>query len=180
MITLKDFLEVIDYRITEGWDYQWKCFGDNAYGMDHHDPDRTENSFTIIFDKKNKTVYSVEAHDYQNERSYRLLHPDFAQAHKAECEERGIDDLAWEHVKFTDLETEEDWLEKARAIFAGEPYDTRISIPLDLPDHELLQIFMLAHKVDMTFNDYVEKILREMLENQDFIDKLKAKHNVSN
>lgn len=179
MITLKDFLEVIDYQITEGWDYQWQCFGDNAYGMDHHDPDRSANSFCIIFDKKKKIVYSVEVHDYQNSRAYRLVNPDFAKAYKAECKEKGVKDMAWDDVKFTDLETDEDWLEKARAIFAGEPYDTRISIPIDLPDNELLQIFMLAHKADMTFNDYVEKILRDMLVNQDFIDKLKANHNVS-
>lgn len=180
MITLKEFLEVIDYQITEGWTYTWDCFGDNAYGMDYHDPDRTDNSLTIVFDKKAKIVYSVEAHDYRNNRSYRMLHPDFAQAYKAECEEKGIKDMAWDDVPFTDLETEEDWLEKATAIFKGEPYDTRISIPIDLPDSELMQIFMLAHKADMTFNDYVEKILRDALENEEFLSRLKEKANVSN
>jgi len=178
MITLKDFLEVIDYQITEGWNYQWKCFGDHAYGMDYHDPDRSENSFTVVFDKKQKIVYCVEAHDYQNDRSYRLMHPDFAKAYKAECEEKGIKDMAWEDIPYTDLETEEDWLEKANAIFAGEPYDTRISIPIDLPDNELLQIFMLAHQADMTFNDYVEKILREMMSNEEFLKKLSNKRPV--
>lgn len=164
MITIKDFLETIDHQITEGWNYQWQCFGSDAYGLDHHDSDRGHCSLSIIFDKKDQTVYTAEIHDYKNNRSYRLLNPDFAQAHKDECAKRGVDDIAWETVKFTDLETEEDWLEKARAIFLGTDYDTRISVPLDLPDDEMLRFMLAAHERDMTFNQFVEEALRHALE----------------
>ena len=164
MITIKDFLETINYQITEGWEYQWKCFGDSAYGLDYHDPDHAHCGLTIIFDKKDQTVYSAEAHDYTNDRSYRLLHPDFAQAHRDECAAKGIADIAWEHVKYTDLETEEDWLEKARAIFAGKDYDTRVSVPLEIPDDELFKFMLAAHERDMTFNQFVEEALRNAIE----------------
>ena len=33
-MNLKDFMEVIDYKITEGSEYQWSCFGNNAYTLD--------------------------------------------------------------------------------------------------------------------------------------------------
>jgi hypothetical protein len=164
MISLKEFLEIIDYSITEGWQYQWHCFGDNAYALDYHDPDRSKNSFTIVFDKKDRTVYCAEAHDYENNRSYRLLHPAHAQAYQAECTAKGIKDMAWDDVAYTDLETDEDWLEKARAIFAGEPYDTRVSVPLDFTDEELLKYMVAAHERDMTFNQFVEAALREAIE----------------
>lgn len=160
MISIKEFLEVIDYSITEGWDYQWKCFGENAYALDHHDPDRSKNSFTIIFDKQDKTVFVVEVHDYENSRSYRLLNPLFAQAYKDECVAKGVNDTAWDDVKFTDLETNEDWLDKATAIFVGEPYDTRVSIPLNIPDNELFKYMIAAHERDMTLNQFIEEALK--------------------
>ncbi len=164
MITLKEFLEVVDYQITEGWQYQWACWGDNAYALDHHDPDRSVNSFTIIFDKKNKTVYSVEAHDYQNDRSYRLLNPLFAQAYHDECKEKGVPDMAWDDVPYTDLEVAEDWLNKAQAIFDGDEYDTRVSVPVDFTDEELLKYMKLAHERDITFNQLIEEALRNAIE----------------
>jgi hypothetical protein len=160
MISLKEFLEVIDYSVTEGWQYQWRCFGDNAYALDHHDPDRSKNSFTIIFDKQDKTVYVAEVHDYENNRSYRLMNPAFAQAYKDESAEKGVKDVAWDDVAYTDLETNEDWLNKAQAIFDGDEYDTRVSIPLDIPDDELFKYMIAAHERDMTFNQFVEEALR--------------------
>ena len=50
------------------------------------------------------------------------------------------------------------------AIKAGEEYDTRVSIPIDLPEEELMVLFKMAHERDMTFNDFVEQVLREQLE----------------
>ena len=178
MITVKEFLETINYQITEGWSYQWHCFGDNAYGLDHHDPDFDERSLSIIFDKKDQTVYTAEVHDYKNNRSYRLLNPNFAKAHKDECIQRGIDDLAWENVKYTDLETKEDWLEKAQAIFDGEPYDDRVSVPLDIPEEELFKYMVMAHERDMTFNQFIEEALRSALADEGFINRVKETNNV--
>jgi hypothetical protein len=42
--------------------------------------------------------------------------------------------------------------------------DNRIEVPLDLPDAELLVLFKMAHELDMTFNDFIEDVLREFLE----------------
>lgn len=165
MVTLKDFLEIVDYQITEGWQYQWRCFGDNSYALDHHDSDRSENSFSIIFDKKDKTVYVVEAHDYENNRAYRLINPAFVEAYKEECKERNVPpNQAWDDVDYTDLETDDDWLEKANAIFQCEEYDTRISVPLNFTDEELLKYMVLAHERDMTFNQFIEEALRHAIE----------------
>ena len=43
--------------------------------------------------------------------------------------------------------------------------DNRVEILLDLSDQELLVLFKMAHEKDMTFNDFVEHVLREFLKN---------------
>lgn len=165
MITLKQWMETVNYRITEGDDYTWHCFGYNAYSLDSWDGEQEGHTFHIIFDTRTQEVYQVEAHDYKNRRSYRLTNPDYLDAYKASVEEHGIDDVAYDDVKFIDLETDEDWLEKAQAIFLGMDYDTRVSMPVDFTDAELLTYMKLAHEKDMTFNQLIEEALREAMKN---------------
>jgi predicted HicB family RNase H-like nuclease len=67
-------------------------------------------------------------------------------------------------VDYTDLETDEDFMTKARAIIANEEYDTRISVPVDFTDEEILRYAKLAHEQDITLNQFIEQALREFLE----------------
>ena len=90
-----------------------------------------------------------------------------------------LNDEAWDDTKWIDLESDDDWIQKALAIVAGEDYDTRVTIPLDLPEAELMVLFKAAHAEDMTFNDFVEKILREKLADEGFIERLKEQHDVA-
>lgn len=164
MLTIKDWMEAVNYRITEGSDYGWHCFGPNAYSLDSWDGEHDGVSSTVVFDTGNQTVYQVEVHDYANQRSYRLTNTDFKSAYKEESKDRGTDaDEAYDGVKFIDLETEEDFLAKCCAIMNYEDYDTRVSIPIELPENELMILFKMAHERDMTFNDFVEEALRNAL-----------------
>ena len=43
----------------------------------------------------------------------------------------------------------------------------KVEIQINLPDAELLVLFKMAHELDITFNDFVEDVLREYLENLD-------------
>jgi len=61
--------------------------------------------------------------------------------------------------------------------------DNRVEILLDLSDQELLVLFKMAHEKDMTFNDFVEHVLREYLEqveNDNILNELdgSSKHGV--
>ena len=70
--------------------------------------------------------------------------------------------LAYKILRPTiDLETKEDWLEKANAIVEGLDYDTRVSVPLELSDEDLLTYMKAAHERDMTFNQFVEEAIRQ-------------------
>ena len=163
MITLKDWMECVNYRISEGSDYQWMCYGINAYSLDSWDRDHDGVSASVVFDTDDQTVYQVEVHDYTNERSYRFINPDYRDAYRKECKQRGVEDEAYDGVKFIDLETEEDFLDKCRAIMNYEDYDDRVSIPIEFDDDELLVLMKMAHERDMTFNQFVEEALRRAL-----------------
>jgi predicted HicB family RNase H-like nuclease len=55
-------------------------------------------------------------------------------------------------------------MEKAQAIVAVQDYDTRISVPVDFTDEEILRYAKLAHEKDITLNQFIEQALREFLE----------------
>ena len=174
MITIKDFMEVVDYKITEGSEYQWNCFGRRAYRLDSWsgalDQDSTNGpnySIGIIFDTETQIVYQFESHDYNNERSYRWTNPEYVDSYKAEVQEKlgsKDKDVAYDNVKFTDIEISKDILSKSKAIFMGKEYDTRIQVPIDLEDNELLILMKLAHEQDITLNKLVENILTKVIE----------------
>jgi predicted HTH domain antitoxin len=163
MITLKEWMEIVNYRITEGGEYN--LYSSNAYSLSSWNGNQDGYSLEIIFDRETQIVYCVEACDYKNQRAYRLFHSDY----------KNVDLIndAWDDVQWVDLESDDDWIQKALAIVAGEDYDTRVSIPIDLPEEELMVLFKAAHKADMTFNDFVEKVLREKLADEGFVNLLK-------
>ena len=165
MITIKEWMELVEYRITEGSDYGWQCYGPNAYQLDSWNGEQDGHSFSIIFDNKDQTVYEVQAHDYVHNRAYRMINSDFSADMQDEADHRGINkDQAWDEVDYIDLEVDDDFIQKCLAIKEGEDYDTRVSLPIDIPDHELLQYMKMAHEKDMTFNQFVEQALRHAID----------------
>jgi hypothetical protein len=184
MITLKDFMETVDYRITEGSDYCWQCFGSNAYTLDFWNQDQEGHSLSIIFDTRTHVVYEATACDYRQNRAYRLVNPDYRAQHDQEARDRDVDiNEAWDDVNYVDLETDEDFLIKAQAIVRGDmDYDTRVEVPLTLPDDSLFHLMKLAHEADQTLNQYVENIIRQAIENEEFardLDELRAEYDFS-
>jgi hypothetical protein len=176
MITLRDFMETVGYRITEGSDYGWRCYGPDAHMLDSWNQDQNGHTLGIVFDTKTQEVYEATICDYKRNRAYRLINPDYQKAHDDEAREKNISEKeAWDDVDFVDLETDEDFLKKARAIVADEDYDTRIDVPLNLPDDSLFELMKLAHERDITFNQLVEQILREAIEQ----DELRVEYDFS-
>ena len=172
MISIKDFMELVDYRITEGSNYGWSCFGFDAYSLDSWNGDHSGYSMVLTFDTKTQVVYMVEAHDFKNERAYRMINPAFKAAHDAEVKTRGIEDQAWEDdagepVEYTDLEVDDDFIQKALSIVASEDYSTDVSVPIDLPDNLLLEAALNAHRQGITLNAYINNALREIIDEYD-------------
>ena len=176
MITLKQWLELANYKITEGDNYLWNCYGTNTFMLVSWNgiPGQGGHSTDITFDTKTQTVYEVCVCDYTRKRAYRMINPQYADAHVQEANTRGVDmNNAWDNVDYIDLDVEEDFVEKATAILSGQDYDTRVMVSLEL-DHDLeLEIYRCAHKLDITVNEYTERILRELVDkHQDSIPTL--------
>ena len=147
MITLKEWMELVDYKITEGSDYFTNIAG--LYSLSSWNGEQDGYSFFVAFDPAgDQKVYTVEVCDYKNKRAYRLKDPLIV-----------LDNKAWDECDFVDLESDDDFIEKALAIRDGENYDTRVVIPLDLSEKECYNLMKMAHERDMTFNDFVGMIV---------------------
>ena len=151
MLTLKEWMELVDYKVTEGSDFFTNIPG--LYSLSAWNGEHNGYSFFIAFDPNNEQrVYTVEVCDYANKRAYRLKDPAIE-----------LDNEAWDECDFVDLEVDDDFIQKCLAIKAGEDYDTRISVPLELEDDLMFELMKKAHERDITLNQMVEEILREQL-----------------
>ncbi len=163
-MNLKQLHEAFDYRISGGSEYGWSCYGYNVRCLDFE----SDYAYaTLVFDTKTSTVYSADISSTDNTfvKAYRWQNPEHLAALLKESNERGVDNsIAWDDVKWIDLEVEEDFLEKAKAMFNGEDFDTRVVVPLDLDDTTILMLALAAHKRDITINKMVEVILQQVID----------------
>lgn len=163
MINLQSFLEAIEFKISGGSEYLWNSFGNNVRTIESSVLNRYSASAT--FDTETNEVYMVEAHDEDLEISFRMINPDYINAYIDECEQRNVNfGIAYDQVRYIDLDHEEDMLEKINAIVNGEEYDTRVLLKLNLPEDIILALALQAHELDITLNDHMCNIIMEEVE----------------
>ena len=161
MLTLPEFFELIEHRITGGSEFQWQCYGKLAYVIDSVG---ANHSFSVVFDRDDQVVYEVNVCDYVNNRAYRMIDPDFKFGHDDEAAGRNVPaNQAWDDVRYVDLDVAADFIQKGLAIRDSKPYDTRVQLDLDLPDDLLFDLMKLAHQKNITLNHLIEQILREAI-----------------
>lgn len=157
--------DALKNRIVGGSEYCWNCYPKARY-LDYKSEYGTAS---VLFNTETQEVYeaTVES-DSKNPNQYgpyRWLNPAFKDAMYSEAEQRNVDkDQAWDDVKWIDLETEEDYLEKAAGILDNIPIDTRIVIPIDLDDETFMILAKEAHRRDITFNDICMEAVRDMID----------------
>lgn len=158
--SLKQFYELINFRVTDSSEYHDKDLGDHLIATDYWNGlhDHGGVSLECVHDAKTLEVVQLEVHDYTRELSYRW--------NPERLRKPNRDKTAYDEVEFVDLDVLEDWVEKAQAIIAGRDYDTRVVVPLDISDEDFLLIAKAAHKLDVTFNKFVEDALKSAVEAQ--------------
>lgn len=161
MITVEQFLQTINYKITGGSEFLWKCYGPDAYSIDSDIYDHY--SASIYFDTKTSEVFEINVCDEVNNRQYRWVNPDFTEAYAKEVTARGLDGNEF-LLEYTTIEVEYDMLEKLVGIINKTEYDTRIVIEIEMADEDFRIYAMAAHKMDVTFNEFVEIAIRAAVE----------------
>ena len=170
-MNLEQVNNLFQHRITDGSEYLWHCYGDNVRSIDYTS---TYACGYVVFDTDTQTVYEVSVSPVAGSwdvepKPYRYINIEYQEAYKQEATSRGIDpNEAWDDIKWVDLETEEDFIEKATAMFNGEKFDTRIQVPIDLDNDTMLKLAMEAHKRDITLNKMVEEVLRNVIAEHEF------------
>lgn len=166
MQLIERFMQAISYRITNGTKFTWNCFGKNAYCLDYWNNNQDGYSASITFDTETQTAYCLEVCDYQRNRAYRWINPDYRAAHDAEAKERtpGHENQAWDDVNYILLDEVDDLFTKLEAIAAGQDYDTNITVTLELDDETAFDLMLLAHQQDVTLNQLVIKILQDKID----------------
>ena len=162
---LSQINNITDHRIVGGSEYGWNCYPD-ARVLDY------ESEFayiSVIFSIETQEVYEAEVTPKKENwdvepKPYRWLNPLFKDNMIYEATMKKVDwNVAWDNINWIDLESTEDFLEKASAIFDGEDFDERIQVPLELDNDTMMELFMQAHKRDITVNQLIEELLRNML-----------------
>lgn len=177
---LQDIITAAQFKISEGAEYQWACYGKNARFLDFQS-DFEDVSASCIFDSQNQTVY--EASLYIGEKAYRWLNPYFSKAMYSESFERDIDPREFcEVCHFCDCEVPEDLLEKTTDAFNTGTCSDDIVIPINLTEEQEELFSRLPDGTDL--NEFVlqaltEKIAEVQAANQQdwntLIDALKEK-----
>jgi hypothetical protein len=168
---LKQINEAMDHRITGGTEYGWSSWPDARF-LEYE----SEYAYvSVVFNSKSQMIYQAEvsckSDMWTNEpepKPYRWLNPHTKQAMLDEAASRGVDKSnAWDDVNWVDLETSDDFLEKAKLIFNGvQNFDTRIKVPVEIDDTILFKLMVEAHENDVTFNQLVAQILRKAIDNE--------------
>lgn len=161
--------QAFDHKITSGSEHQWNCFPDARF-LDY---ESEYAHVTVLYSTVDQVIYQADAslkrdawpNDDQYDKPYRWTNPIFKDVYLNEAKERKIDpNQAWDDVKWIDLETGEDFLEKAKAMFNGDYWDTRVQMEVDLDDDLILHLAKEAHKRDITLNKMIEVILQEVID----------------
>jgi hypothetical protein len=162
---LSQINDITEHRIFGGSEYCWNCYPDAR--MLEYESDFAYVS--VIYSTVTQEIYeaevSVKAQNWDKEpKPYRWLNPEFKDGMIDESTQKNVDwSQAWDTISWVDLESEEDFLEKAKAIFNGEDFDERILVPVELDNDTIMALCMQAHKRDITLNELIQEILRNML-----------------
>ena len=96
---LAKLFDKITPRLSEGSEFLWSCFGDNAWSVNF------EEHIHVVYDVKTQLVYQIIFYDYNEESSFDELVPsyvwtdkDYKKEYLVEVKQRNIDDESFYEV----------------------------------------------------------------------------------
>ena len=88
-MNINDFLKVVNYHIAEGGKYGWECFGEHSYIYTVNEGEAEEVTINCVFSDVGKEIFMVDINNYETDKFYRWIHPDYVDYYKNECKKRG-------------------------------------------------------------------------------------------
>jgi len=161
MFTLKNFLDLVENNCTvERFPIDLQCYGPHTSIYSAY----VVNDYECCAAVNDLGIRELNLYDYKNNRSYRWTVPEVEPLRNAEFLLAGIDpNICDGDQEFIDIIVIEDMIEKMTAICAGEEYDTRITVPLEISDDEFILIARAAHELDITINEFMVQAIKEQL-----------------
>lgn len=159
------YLEAIQYKITGGQEHGWNCYPNARY----YDSDTEHAEVGALVDAVNDVVYEITVSEAGYSKPiYRWINPDYVAAHASEAESRNVDpNQAYDDVAFWDTDSFDDIIAKVTAMVAGEEYDERVVMSLDMPEDVLFNLYREAHRRDITANQLITEILESYIDHTD-------------
>lgn len=162
MIYLNEFLNLVNFQITGGSEYLWKCFGPNARYLDS---ELDNYSLSCIFDTKTQELYTVDfcynVND-ENTEAYRWINPKYKEALFQESEERNVDPTNYcDEVQIVDFENLHELVSIVDSLCGFTKYTT---MSLDLNEDVILFLSQKAMELNVTMDVLVCNILRDHLQ----------------
>jgi hypothetical protein len=154
-------MSAFDYKISDGDEYLWKCYPHARFINFESDYAHV----SVVHSTRDSVVYEVTVESKNDEYVpvYRWMNPVFMGAYAAESKERNLDPaIAWDDVRYTDVEDRDDFLIKAGNVFNG--VESKTDIEINLPHDVLLEHLLAAHEQDITFNEYINNTLRAVID----------------
>lgn len=161
---LADWLAITDGQVTEGSEFSWTCYGNRAYSMSYWNGfhGEAELSTHVVYDRDTFDVFETDVFDGNKNKAYVWRCPGYATAYKQELNANSPGyECDWPEIE---LESVEDYTEKATAIMNGEEYDDRVKVPLNLDKDELFNLMTAAHERDITLNELIAEALLKAID----------------
>lgn len=149
---LNEFLPYVRYNIFKGYKSSAlaDCFGNNARWLMCRQDD-FKNEVHCLFDEYTQQIYLIEI---TGNKAYRCIwvDPEYSK------------DYFSRYHHSTEIKDIQDMLRKAEQIISTGVCDDKETIELQLEDDVLLSLALAAHKRDITLNEMVELILKNIID----------------
>lgn len=162
---MEAYIKAIRYKITNGEEFLWECYGPNARYLESSDDDY---HISAIFDTETAQIYeSSISSTYSGDIRYRWIDLNYIEACKAEATSRGVD---W--MDFSDgqpwhmTDDFDDIIDKISKIPYGEEYDRRVVLTLDLEEDVKEMIETAAALQGITIDEFIERALKAVIEEE--------------
>jgi hypothetical protein len=174
LMFVQDFLKLVNYRVTEGQNFGWDCYGKYAYSFTSEISEGGHDiAISCIFDLTTSVVYEFEVYlSGEDERAYRWISESHIDAYHQEALKRGVSaEEAYEGMKFNNVDTSHEIYEIAETFCKGRIYEPNVEFTLNLPESMLDKLCELAWENSMTVDELIPSLVetyREHTKTQEF------------